>query len=127
MSEKLQETQTEQRPLTLLIEIDGKEKRFVTPKKIKGTMWRHAALVAEEIESKQVLIADLDSHLQFVCDIFGNQFDIGQLEDGIDARDIMKTIYATTLFVMGQVSIASEMLMRSVDLADLGEIDEKKS
>ena len=121
MTEK---AQVEQRPISLLIEIDGKEKRFVTPKKIKGSLWRQAALVAEEIESGEVLIADLDSHLQFVCDVFGNQFDIGQLEDGIDARDIVKTIYAVTVFVMGQVSIASEMLMKNVDI---GEIDEKKS
>ncbi len=121
MTEK---AQVEQRPISLLIEIDGKEKRFVTPKKIKGSLWRQAALVSEEIESGEVLIADLDSHLQFVCDVFGNQFDIGQLEDGIDARDIVKTIYAVTVFVMGQVSIASEMLMKNVDI---GEIDEKKS
>lgn len=121
MSEKVQ---AEHKSLPLTVEIDGEEKRFVTPKKIKGGLWRQAALVAEEIESGEILIADLDSHLQFVCDVYGNQFDIGQLEDGIDARDIMKTIYAVTIFVMGQVSVASEMLTKNVDI---GEIDEKKT
>lgn len=116
--------QEEHKPITLHIEINDEDKRFVTPKKIKGGLWRVASLVAEEIESGQVLISDLDSHLQFVCDVFGNQFDIGQLEDGIDARDIMKTIYAVTIFVMGQVSVASEMLMKNVDIAEL---DEKKT
>lgn len=121
LSEKVQQ---EHKSLTLTVEIDGKDKRFVTPKKIKGGLWRVAVLVAEEIEGGEILIADLDSHLQFVCDVYGNQFDIGQLEDGIDARDIMKTIYAVTIFVMGQVSVASEMLTKNVDI---GEIDEKKT
>lgn len=121
MSEKIQE---KHEPLTLTVEIDGKEKRFVTPNKINGGLWRQASLVAEEIEDGVILIADLDSHLQFVCDVFGNQFDIGQLEDGIDARDVVKTVYAVTIFVMGQVSIASEMLTKNVDLSNF---DEKKT
>lgn len=116
--------QKEHKSLTLTVEIDGKDKRFVTPQKIKGGLWRVAALVAEEIESGEILIADLDSHLQFVCDVFGNQFDIGQLEDGIDARDLPKTIYAVTIFVMGQVSVAAEMLTKNIDI---GEINEKKT
>ncbi len=119
MSEKV-----ENKPITLELEIDGELKRFVSPKRIPGTLWREAALVSEEIETGNLLISDLDSHLQFVCDVFGNQFNIDELEKGIDARDLMKTVYSSTLFVMGQVSVAAEMLTRSVDL---NEIDEKKT
>lgn len=112
------------KPLTLILEIDDKEKRFVTPKRVKGSLWREAAMVAEEIEQQELLIADLDSHMQFVCNVFDNQFTLSEFEDGIDARDLMKTIYASAIFVMGQVSIAAEMLTRDVDIA---EIDEKKT
>lgn len=114
------------KPLTLEIEIDDKVQRFVTPKRVKGSLWRDAALVAEEIESGEVVVADLDSHLQFVCDVFGNQFTIDQLENGVDARDLVKTVYATTIFVMGQVSVAAEMLTKNTDLTNF-EKDEKKS
>lgn len=116
--------QEEHKPITLKIEIDGKIKSFVTPKRIPGVLWRQAALVAEEIETGEVLIADLDSHLQFVCDVFGNQFTIDELESGVDARDLVKVVYAVTIFVMGQVSIASEMLTKNVDISNL---DEKKT
>jgi len=112
------------KPLTLVLDIDGKEKRFVTPKSIKGSLWREAAVVAEEIEQQQLLIADLDSHMQFVCNVFGNQFTLSEFEEGIDARDLIKVIYASAIFVMGQVSVASEMLTSNTDLA---EIDEKKT
>lgn len=121
MGEKVQE---EHKNITLYIEIDGREKPFVSPKKIKGSLWRQAAMVAEEIEGGELIIADLDSHLQFVCEVFDNQFDIGQLEDGVDSRDLMKIIYAVTIFVMGQVTIAAEMLTKNVDISD---VDEKKT
>lgn len=114
----------EQKPITLKLEIDGKEKSYVTPTRIPGFLWRQAAIVAEEIEAGELLIADLDSHLQFVCEVFGNEFTIEELENGVDARDLMKTIYATTIFVMGQVSIAAEMLTKNVDITEL---DEKKT
>lgn len=114
----------ENKPISLEIEVDGEMKRYVTPKRIPGTLWREAAMVSEEIETGQLLISDLDSHLQFVCDVFGNQFNIDELEKGIDSRDLMKAVYASAIFVMGQVTIASEMLTRSVDFS---EIDEKKS
>ena len=116
--------QEEHKSITLILDINDKEKTFVTPKKIPGGLWRQAALVAEEIESGNALIADLDSHLQFVCEVFGNQFSIDELEDGVDARDLMKTVYAVTIFVMGQVSMAAEMLTKNVDI---GSDDEKKT
>lgn len=121
MTEKVQE---EHKSIALHIEIDGKEKRFVTPKKIQGSLWRVASVVAEEIENGDILVADLDSHLQFVCEVFGNQFSIEEIENGVDARDLMKIVYAVTIFVMGQVAVAAEMLTRNVDLS---EIDEKKT
>lgn len=120
----MSEVQEQHKPFTLTIEIDGKEKKFVTPRKIKGSLWREAAMVAEEIEHQELLITDLDSHIQFVCNVFNNQFTIDEFENGVDARDLIKIIYATTLFVMGQVSIATEMLTKNVDLADF---DEKKT
>ena len=118
MGEKLQ---AEHKSITLIIEINDKEKRFVSPKKIPGGLWREASMVAEEIEDGEILLADLDSHLQFVCEVFGNQFDIGQLENGVDSRDLMKIVYAVTIFVMGQVSVAAEMLVSNVDLSALNE------
>lgn len=121
MSEEIRD---KYKPFSLEIEVNGKEERFVTPKKIPGQLWREAAMVAEDIESGELLISDLDSHLQFVCDVFGNQFTITQLEEGVDARDLMNIVYATTFFVMGQVTLASEMLTKSVDMS---QIDEKKN
>jgi len=119
-----EKVQAEHKSITLIIEINDKEKRFVSPKKIRGGLWREASVVATEIEDGEVLLADLDSHLQFVCEVFDNQFSIDELENGVDSRDLMKIVYAVTIFVMGQVSVAAEMLVSNVDLSKL---DEKKT
>lgn len=120
--------QEERKSFSLLLEINGKERRFVTPKKIPGVLWRQAAMVGEELESGQMIIADLDSHMQFVCDVFGNQFTLDEFENGIDSRDLIKTIFSTTLFVMGQVSLAAEMLTKNIDINEaVKEMNEKKT
>ncbi|GGN59309.1 phage tail assembly chaperone G [Oceanobacillus indicireducens] len=117
-------TKTEHKPISIELEIEGKMQRFVTPKRISGTLLKEAAMISEEINSGNVIVADLDSYMQFVCNVFGNQFTLQEFEEGSDSRDIMKTVNACTLFVMGQVSMAAEMLLKSVDLA---EVDEKKT
>ncbi len=121
MSEKLQK---EHKPISIELEIDGKMEKFVTPKRIKGTLLKEAALISEDFESEVSVIADLDSYMQFVCDVFGGQFSLKEYEEGVDSRDLLKIVNACTYFVMGQVSIAAEMLMKNVDI---GELDEKKT
>lgn len=108
----------ERQSLTLELEIDGEIKRFVTPQRIPGVLLREAGLIADEFETGVADIADLDSYYQFICDAFGNQFSITEIEFGLDSRDVMKTIYAVALTVIGQVSLATEMLLQDVDLAN---------
>lgn len=121
MSEKVQK---EHKSISIELEIKGELQRFVTPKRITGTLFKEAALISEELTSELTNIADLDFYMQFVCDVFGGQFNLQEFEEGVDSRDLMLIVSACTYFVMGQVSIAAELLLRNVDL---GEIDEKKS
>lgn len=114
----------EHKPISIELEIDGKIQRFVTPKRISGTLLKEAGMISEDIASGVPTIADLDSYYQFVSDVFGNQFTLQQFEEGSDSRDIMKIVNACTYFVMGQVTMAAEMLLKDVDLPST---DEKKT
>ncbi|MGG3798988.1 phage tail assembly chaperone G [Metabacillus fastidiosus] len=96
--------------LTLVLKIEGQDKRFVSPSFIKGALFRQATKIASVIENTAEENFDLDTTLQFVCDVYGNQFDIDQLENGIDARTMMKTLYAVVNFVVGNVAQASALL-----------------
>ena len=120
------EKEENKKSLSIELEIDGETKRYVTPNKLSGKLFRIGGAIADDIDTNNTDLSDLDSYLQFVCDVFGNQFDIDTLEEGTDPRDIQKTIYACTVFVTGQVSIASQMLTTDVDLANLSEEDKKK-
>jgi hypothetical protein len=99
--------------LSITLKIDGKDKRFVTPAFISGKLFRQASEIAEEIESANSEKFDLDKYLQFVCDAFGNKFDVNQLEEGLDARMMIKTIFAVVNYVIGNIEKASALLAQN--------------
>lgn len=96
--------------LSITLKIDGKDKRFVTPAFIPGKLFRLASEIAEEIESGDSKKFDFDKYFQFVCDAFGNKFDVNQLEEGLDARMVIKTIFAVVNYVIGNIEQASALL-----------------
>ena len=127
--------------ITIDLEIDGKIQKFVTPQRITGKLYKPAILISRELEPQSTgefdehgnelfsevdIISNLDSYMQFVCDVFGNQFTLSEFEEGVDSRDLIKIIYATTFFVVGQVGISAELLASSADLIENAE-DSKKN
>ncbi|WP_199427022.1 phage tail assembly chaperone G [Thermaerobacillus caldiproteolyticus] len=106
--------------LTLTLMIDGKEKKFTTPNFIKGKLFRVAAEIATEIE-KGYQPEDFDKYFKFVCDVFGNQFDVNQLEEGLDARKVIRTVYGTAHFVVGNIEEASKLLFDGNQKSEEGE------
>ncbi|NUK30987.1 hypothetical protein HT574_13095 [Parageobacillus sp. VR-IP] len=98
--------------LSITLRIDGKNKRFVTPAFISGKLFRQASEIAEEIESGDSKKFDFDKYFQFVCDAFGNQFDVNQLEEGLDSRLVIKTIFAVVNYVIGNIEQASALLVQ---------------
>ncbi|KEK17044.1 hypothetical protein BAMA_22710, partial [Bacillus manliponensis] len=96
--------------LTLVLKMDGEDKRFVSPNFISGKLFRQAAAIAEDYDSGKPEILDLDNQIQFVCDAYGNQFDFSEFEDGVDSRRMMKTIYAVVNYVIGNIEQASRLL-----------------
>lgn len=96
--------------LTITLQIEGKEKKFISPSFVPGVLFRRAADNAELIEKSEVGEQDIDNLVAFVCDVYENKFTIEEFEEGTDARKLIKTVYAVVNFVMGNVSTASEML-----------------
>ena len=96
--------------LTIKLNIDGEEKKFTTPQFIKGQLFRRAADIAELMENGEIGEQDLDALYSFVSDVFNNEFTIIEFEDGTDARDIIRTVYAVVNYVMGNVAQAAELL-----------------
>ncbi|MBS4198618.1 hypothetical protein KHA93_03010 [Bacillus sp. FJAT-49732] len=98
------------KPITITLKIEGKEKRFVSPSFIPGSLFRRAADITEMIEGGTLDHEGLDAPLAFVSDVFENQFTIDEFEDGIDSRVLIKTVYAVCNFVIGNIEEASTLL-----------------
>ncbi|KRG15616.1 hypothetical protein ACA30_05875 [Virgibacillus soli] len=101
--------------LTITLKIDGKDKRFTTPAFVKGSLFRQAVEMLKAIEAEELDTGKLDAYIQFVCEVFSNKFTVDEFENGIDGRLFLRTIYATTIFVVGQVSKASELLTGDIE------------
>lgn len=111
--------------IKLKLFIDGEEKVYTTPERLSGKLFRVAIDIAERIESSELIAEEIDELLEFVCDSFGNQFTTDELEEGIDPRDLMQTVYAMTFFVLGQESMAQEVMNSSVDvMANASQLNE---
>ncbi|MBP1967975.1 hypothetical protein J2Z83_000067 [Virgibacillus natechei] len=95
---------------TIELKIDGKKKRFTTPAFVKGGLFRQAVEISQSIENEVFDINKFDGYIQFVTEVFGEKFTVDEFENGIDGRELLKTIYATTFFVLDQVSTATKML-----------------
>ncbi|GIN59244.1 hypothetical protein J8TS2_35630 [Lederbergia ruris] len=104
--------------LTITLKIDGKDKRFTTPAFVKGSLFRQAVEVSQAIETEEFDINNLDSYIQFVCEVFGNKFTVDEFENGIDGRKLLQTIYGTTFFVLNQVSKASALLTGDIEASE---------
>ncbi|KEK17045.1 hypothetical protein BAMA_22700, partial [Bacillus manliponensis] len=96
--------------LTLVLKIDGKDKRFVPPNFISGKLFRRAAEIADAFTNGSEDVAEFDNNFQFVCDVYGNQFDIEELEEGVDARKVFRTVFGVAQYILGHVEQASRLL-----------------
>lgn len=95
--------------ISLTLKIDGKDKKFVSPKFINGKLFRQASELADMYENKGIDF-NWDEIFQFICDAFGNKFDVDQFEEGTDARRMIKTSYGVIQHVVGNVEQASRLL-----------------
>lgn len=97
--------------VTIVLKLEGKEKKFVTPDFISGVHLRKAAEIANMIETSTAYDGnDFDAMISFVCEQFDHKFTIEEFEEGTDARKLLSTIYGVANFVMNNVELASQLL-----------------
>ncbi|MEC0804106.1 hypothetical protein P8883_07420 [Bacillus atrophaeus] len=102
--------------LVITLNIDGKDKKFVTPDFISGKLFRSASKIAEDFESNDSDRLFTETQNEFVCNAFGNKFTLDEFENGIDSRLAARTIYATANYVLGNIAEASAILNPDQDL-----------
>jgi len=76
--------------MKITLRIDGQNKEFVQ-EFIPARMFRKTMEIQAKL-GKGFNEKDLDSTVSFMVDVFGNQFTIDQFYDGLDARNLVKTV-----------------------------------
>lgn len=86
------------------LELGGKT--FIS-KKVKTRILREAIAITENLDFNNLKIADLDQLVNFVCRIYGDQFDADFLYDNLDADLLAETLANA---VQGVVSPSTNVL-----------------
>jgi len=85
------------------------EKTYVA-KPAKARMFREAIAINEKIDFSNLTTEALDDLIGFVCTIYGNQFTIDDVYDGLDADKLVSTLSKS---ISGVVSGVTEKLEKN--------------
>ncbi|NLU11037.1 MAG: hypothetical protein GXW90_08935 [Tepidanaerobacter acetatoxydans] len=88
------------------IKINGKDKTY-TAGFISARMVRRTIAVSQEINFDNILPEELDKLMDYIVELFGNQFSRDELYDGLASKDLIPTITKCINEVVGEVSSAT--------------------
>ncbi|NIK10926.1 phage tail assembly chaperone G [Alkalibacillus almallahensis] len=77
--------------MKLELQLNGETKIFTTAF-VSGRHFRQLMEFDEKIDYTNIGLEEADELIGFVCDVFGNQFDVNQFYDGIPSHKVISTI-----------------------------------
>lgn len=86
--------------MTLKLIIDGQEKLFVMGSFIPARLVREAIQAQMKLQTEDVVVEDLDVVIDIVRRAFNKQFTIDQFYDGLDSRELYKTLGSVINFLI---------------------------
>lgn len=93
--------------MELTLRINGKNKTFVADF-VSARVLRNALKLMNEMDMTNLKPEELDTLINFTCDVFNKQFTFDELYDGLEASKLMDTLSDVILYSTG----------RSVDAED---------
>jgi hypothetical protein len=89
--------------LEIVLKINGKDKTY-TASFISARMVRRTIEVSKEVNFDNILPEELDKLMDYIVELFGNQFTRDELYDGLASKDLIPTITRCINEVVGEVS-----------------------
>jgi len=89
--------------LEIVLKINGKNKTY-TAGFISARMVRRTIEVSKEVNFDNILPEELDKLMDYIVELFGNQFSRDELYDGLASKDLIPTITKCINEVVGEVS-----------------------
>jgi hypothetical protein len=92
--------------LEIILRIDGKDKTFTTGF-ISARMVRRTIAVSQDINFDNISPEELDKLMDYIVELFGNQFTRDELYDGLASKDLIPTITRCINEVVGAMGEAT--------------------
>jgi len=89
--------------LEIVLKINGKDKTY-TAGFISARMVRRTIEVSKEVNFESISPEELDKLMDYIVELFGNQFSRDELYDGLASKDLIPTITKCINEVVGEVS-----------------------
>lgn len=78
--------------------IDGKQKIFTTPF-VSGRSYRKLLEYDKTIDYTNLTVDNHDELLGFACEVFGNQFTVDDMWDGLPSHEVLGTLVKIFAYV----------------------------
>lgn len=92
--------------MEIVLKINGKDKTY-TAGFISARMVRRTIEVSKEINFDNITPEELDKLMDYIVELFGNQFTRDELYDGLASKDLIPTITKCINEVVGAVGEAT--------------------
>jgi len=93
------------------------DKTYNTAGKSKARMFRVAIELSSRMEKGDITPQDLDDLVGFVCDVYGKQFSVGDVYDGLDSDLLIRCNNRSTIVVIIRVGIKVDFYLFPLQLA----------
>lgn len=102
---------TEKKNETIYVELllDGKMKRYILPSHVPTRKLSRSIEIAKMMENDEIIPEHVPVYMEYLLDMFDNQFTADELDDGLNSSVFIKTVYATALHIIGRIADAMRL------------------
>ncbi len=92
--------------MEIVLKVKGKDKNYRAGF-ISARMVRRTIAISQEINFENISPEELDKLMDYIVELFGNQFSRDELYDGLASKDLISTITKCINEVVGEVGEAT--------------------
>ena len=89
--------------MTVTLQLDGKQRTYVL-NFISARMLRRTIEISKTVNFDDISVAELDIMVGYLVQLFGNQFTVDDVYDGLSATELIPTLIGCIQEVVGELS-----------------------
>lgn len=91
---------------SITLNINGKTKKFKAPKFISSDVFQKTMQLEKDFDDNNEAYLIIEKCYPLICEIFGNQFTLFQLQKGLDVREVLPATCAAIDHVINHMELS---------------------